>query len=251
MRLPRARVHVSIHDVSPAWDAEVEHALALCARHGVRPGLLVVPNFHGRAPLAEHPRYAARLRALQAEGHEIFLHGYFHRARAAGDGPAGDGRPTGAARFFAQRVVSAGEAELSDVTRAEARQRLRDGARVLEAAGLTIDGFVPPAWSAPAWLAAELAEMGVCYTEDHLSVSDPVTGERRPSLVLNFASRTRARMLSTVLFCRAARPLAHALPTRVALHPGDMTKPWLRAEADDLLAWAARQDVVTARALLD
>ncbi|MBK6460530.1 MAG: DUF2334 domain-containing protein [Myxococcales bacterium] len=246
-----ARVHVSIHDVSPAWDAEVEHALALCAKHGLRPGLLVVPNFHGRAPLAERPRYAARLRGLQAEGHEIFLHGYFHRSRGANEGEGGDGKPTGAARFFAQRVVSAGEAEMSDVTRAEARQRLRDGARVLEAAGLTIDGFVPPAWSSPAWLAGELAELGVRYTEDHLSVSDPVAGTRRRSLVLNFASRTRARMLSTVLFCRAARPLAYALPTRVALHPGDMTQPWLRAEADDLLAWAARNEVVSARALLD
>ncbi len=59
---PRARVHVSIHDVSPAWDAEVEHALALCAEHGIRPGLLVVPDFHARAPLAQSPRYAARLR---------------------------------------------------------------------------------------------------------------------------------------------------------------------------------------------
>ncbi len=179
------------------------------------------------------------------------MHGYFHRARGADEGPTGDGRPDGLARFVAQRVVSAGEAELSDVTRAEARQRLRDGMRVLDQAGLRVDGFVPPAWSAPPWVREELAELGVRYTEDHLTVSDPVTRKRRPSLVLNFASRTPARMASTVLFCRAARPLAHALPTRIALHPGDMTKPRLRHEAAALLAWASRQDVVSARALLD
>ena len=148
--MARARVHVSIHDVSPAWDAEVEHALHMCADVGIKPGLLVVPNFHGRAPLAESPRYAARLRALQAEGHEVFLHGFFHRARGAEEGPKGDGRPGRVAHAFAQKVVSAGEAEFSDVTRAEARERLDEGIRVLEGAGLSLDGFVPPAWSSPA-----------------------------------------------------------------------------------------------------
>ncbi len=245
-----AKVHVSIHDVSPAWDAEVAHAVAMCAEVGIVPGLLVVPDFHGRAPLAKSPRYAEHLRGLQARGHEIFLHGYFHRARAADEGPSGDGRPHGVARVFAQRVVSAGEAEFSDVSRQEARDRLRDGARVLEDAGLRIDGFVPPAWSSPAWLVDELAQMGVRYTEDHLSVSDPVARKRRPSLVLNFASRTNARMASTIAFCRAARPLAHLVPTRIALHPGDMTKALLRREARDLLAWASRQTIVSARGLL-
>jgi len=246
----RARVHVSLHDVSPAWDAEIDYALTMCAEAGITPGLLVVPDFHGRAPLAESPRYAARLREWQARGHEIFLHGYYHRARPAGEGPRGDGRPEGASRAFAQAVVSAGEAEFSDVTRSEARERLAAGRQVLESAGLTIDGFVPPAWSSPRWLSAELAEMGVTYTEDHLSVSNPVTGRRRASLVLNFASRTAARMASTVVFCRAARPLGHLLPTRVALHPGDMRKARLREEARSLLAWAARQELVRASELV-
>lgn len=74
-------VHVSIHDVSPAWTDEVEAALDLCASAGVRPALLVVPNFHGRAPLLDDARFCARLRGLQAAGHEIYLHGFFHRSR--------------------------------------------------------------------------------------------------------------------------------------------------------------------------
>ena len=50
-------VHVSIHDVSPAWTDEVEAALALCRSMDVRPALLVVPDFHGRAPLLEDVRF--------------------------------------------------------------------------------------------------------------------------------------------------------------------------------------------------
>ena len=37
-------VHVSIHDVSPAWRDEVELALEATHAHGVRPALLVVPS---------------------------------------------------------------------------------------------------------------------------------------------------------------------------------------------------------------
>ena len=44
-------VHVSIHDVSPAWKDEVEAALAMCHGAGAKPALLVVPNYHARAPL--------------------------------------------------------------------------------------------------------------------------------------------------------------------------------------------------------
>src|SRR5262249_52030711 len=111
-------VHVSIHDVSPAWEREVDAALELAERFGAKPALLVVPDFHGRAPLREHPRYAERLRALEGDGHEIFLHGYYHRARGKDD-PGRDGRNGGRGRlgyFVSQRIVSNGEAEFDDVS---------------------------------------------------------------------------------------------------------------------------------------
>src|SRR5262245_60000904 len=112
-------VHVSIHDVSPAFEDEVELALERCAAYGIKPALLVVPNFHGESPLLDHPAYCARLRELQREGYEIYLHGFFHKSR-----PREVSGGSGAAWFVAQKVVSAGEAEFSDVTPEEARQRL-------------------------------------------------------------------------------------------------------------------------------
>jgi predicted deacetylase len=233
-------VHVSIHDVSPAWAGELEDAIAMCAAAGARPALLVVPNYHGRAPLLDDARFCARLRALQSAGHEIYLHGLLHRSESRYDPARGGGR---LAWMFAQRVVSAGEAEMSDVSPDEGRARLDEGERVLRAAGLRVDGFVAPAWSMPPWLLPALAARNYHFTEDHLRVYDPARGRARASVVLNWASRSPARLLSTVGYCRAARVARRLVPARVAIHPGDLGYLALRREIEQTLAWA-RGDLV-------
>jgi predicted deacetylase len=217
-------VHVSIHDVSPAWEREVDVALDFCHEHGVRPALLVVPDFHGRAKLSDHPAYCEKLRALQAEGHEIYLHGYYHRAEGGS--------------FFRQKVVSAGEAEFAAVSEEEARRRLDDGERLLRDAGLSISGFVAPAWSMPKWVLPLLGERGYGFTEDHLRIYDPAKKTSRASLVLNFASRTPGRLFSSAAWCRLARPARRVVPARIAIHPADMRFAFLRSETESLLRWA-------------
>ncbi len=228
-------VHVSLHDVSPAWADEVESALALCERAGARPALLVVPNFHGRAPLLEDDAFCARLRALQQRGHEVYLHGFFHRSAARGS-------PRSLRRrvewLLAQRVVSDGEAEMSDVSAEEGLARIEEGEHVLSKAGLRVDGFVAPAWSMPPWLLPSLAARGCRFTEDHLRVYDPAMGRSRASVVLNWASRSPARLVSTVAWCRLAKHARAFVPARIAIHPGDMRFLALRREIERLLAWA-------------
>jgi predicted deacetylase len=248
-------VHVSIHDVSPAWEREVDVALDLAHEAGVKPALLVVPDFHRRAPLADHPAFAARLRSLQETGHEIYLHGYYHRARAWDD----PSRATAATsshttrdrvrHAFAQKVVSASEAEFSDVSRDEAITRLDAGERVLKEAGLEIQGFVAPAWSMPPWVLSMLGDRGYRFTEDHLKIFDPAAKKTRASVVLNYASRTPMRLLSSVAWCRIARPARRFLPARIAIHPADMRYALLRAEVMSLLKWAAGDFVESGRAL--
>ncbi|MDB4938311.1 MAG: hypothetical protein JWP87_5283 [Labilithrix sp.] len=240
-------VHVSIHDVSPAWRNEVELALDAAHAHGVRPALLVVPDFHGRAPLVDHPDYCDRLRQLQADGHEIYLHGYYHQARTTS---ASSDIGSRARHAFAQKVVSAGEAEFSDVSHAEALKRLDDGERMLRDAGLSIRGFVAPAWSMPAWVLPLLAERGYTFTEDHTRVYSPKAQQSRASLVLNFASRTPGRLLSSVAWCRVARPARRFVPARIAIHPADMKFALLRGELESLLAWADGDFVETGASLL-
>lgn len=229
-------VHVSIHDVSPAWSDEVEAALALCHAVGARPALLVVPDFHGRAPLLGAPAFCERLRALQGAGHDVYLHGFFHRSGERWQPRAGGGGRL--AWLVSQRVVSAGEAEMTDVAEDEGRARVERGERVLREAGLRVDGYVAPAWSMPAWLMPMLAERGYRFAEDHLRVYDPAARRARATVVLNWATRTAPRMLSTIAWCRAARHARALVPARIAIDPADMRWLVLRREVERLLAWA-------------
>ncbi len=246
-------VHVSLHDVSPAWEREVEVALEMAHAHGVRPALLVVPDFHGEAPLTAHPAFCERLRELQAQGHEVYLHGYFHQSRTWTDHAAETATRGIGSRMrylFAQKVVSGGEAEFSDVSHDEALKRLDDGERMLRGAGLAISGFIAPAWSMPPWVLLLLGERGYAFTEDHTRVYDPASGRSRASVVLNYASRTPGRLLSSVAWCRIARPARRILPARIAIHPADMRYALLRGEIASLLAWAEGDFVDTGAALL-
>jgi predicted deacetylase len=236
------RVHVSIHDVAPPFRREIELALEMARAEGARPALLVVPDFHGEAPLGGDASFSSWLRHLQAEGHEVYLHGYFHRAGTTTRGVAG---------YVAQRILSAGEAEMSGLSPDEANLRLDEGERVLGSAGLRVDGFVAPAWVLPRWLRPILAARGCAYTEDHLRVYAPCEGRSCASLVLNYASRTPTRLFSSVAFCRTATPLAALSPTRIAIHPADMRFALLRHEVRRLLAWGRGRFVSRGRGLLD
>lgn len=240
-------VHVSIHDVSPACSDEVEAALALCADAGVRPALLVVPNFHGRTPLLGDARFCDRLRGLQAGGHEIYLHGFFHRSSDRYETSTGRGR---LAWLVAQRVASGGEAEMSDVSADEGRRRIAEGRRVLAQAGLRVNGFVAPAWSMPPWLLPMLGEQGFRFTEDHFRVYDPAGRRARASVVLNWATRTPGHLVSSLAWCRAAKHARAFVPARLAIHPADMRFALVRSEIERLLRWAHGDTVARGSDLL-
>ena len=230
------KVHVSLHDVSPAFSSEVTEAIELCETFGIKPALLVVPNHHGRAPLEDDEAFVEGLQSLQARGFETFLHGYFHRSDPTqGKGLRG---------FFRQKIVSAGEAEFAALDEREGTTRLDRGLELLERLKLRVDGFVAPAWSFSPWLLPALKKRAIRYTEDHLRIYDPAHDRVRASLVLNFATRSNRRLASTVFYCRAARPLGALLPTRIAIHPGDMRSKIAKHEVASLLAWAAKGTVV-------
>jgi predicted deacetylase len=240
-------VHVSIHDVSPVWSDEVLRAIALCKDAGARPALLVVPDFHGRAPLSGDSVFCDRLRRLQVLGHEIYLHGLLHMA------PPAPVSATVGQRIqwtVAQRALSAGEAELAQLDEAEGTRRIAEGERLLRDAGLRIDGYVAPAWVMPGWLLPALSARGIRYTEGRLRVYDVAEGRSRPSLVMNWATRSRTRLLASAAWCRLARPARSLLPTRIAIHPADMRSRVAEREVRMALAWATGDFVESGADLL-
>ena len=213
---------LSIHDVTPAHGeriARVEAELAALTGGSATYAMLVVPDFHGRAPIAGDRAFQAWLRGRRAAGVEMLLHGWSHR----------DDAPTG----WRARHMTAGEGEFAGLDEAEARRRLRDGRALIEdIVGAPVGGFVAPAWLyGPGALAAVAAE-GFAVAEDHMRVWSPATGRtlaRGP--VVSYASRSRGRMASSLAWSRVATTVLAGLRTvRVALHPHDVDKAPLVAE---------------------
>jgi predicted deacetylase len=214
---PDRKLIVAIHDVGPRFESQID-ALADRLTHllgGLRFAMLVVPNPWGEAPLAGNRAYCAKLRHWAEAGVEMFVHGWLHRDDSV--------HPHAMARFKA-RHMTAGEGEFLGLTRQEALQRMRDGRHLIEGAiGRPVTGFVAPAWLYGQGAHEALAEAGFELAEDHLRVWRPMNGQvvaRGP--VITWASRSRARIASSLAFARMAPRLLHRQSVvRVGVHPGD------------------------------
>jgi len=218
------RLLASIHDVTPAYESQVDTLYdRLCGLlDGPRLAMLVVPDFEDRAPLAGNAAYAAKLRGWAKDGVEMFLHGWCHRD---------DARKRG----FMQKHMTAGAGEFAQLSRAEALRRLSEGRKVVEdAIGQSVAGFIAPAWLYSPDAIDALGEAGFALAENHLKVWQPTTGRvvaRSP--VITWASRTPGRVRSSLMVAAAARAAPWALRNaRIAVHPPDITVPALLDSID-------------------
>lgn len=217
---------LSIHDVTPAHRERIARLEALIARAtggSSTYAMLVVPDFHGRAPIAGDRAFHGWLRARAEAGVEILLHGWFHRDQA---------KHSGAAAWKAKHMT-AGEGEFLGLSLADATRRLRDGRALLEdILGRAVTGFVAPAWLYGDGARAALADEGFGQAEDHMRVWSPASGAvlaRGP--VVSYASRSGGRILSSLAWSRVATTaLARLTTARVALHPHDVDVPALGRE---------------------
>src|SRR6185503_20183818 len=72
-------VVLSIHDVALCNRPVVEAMINELQQHGVRTcSLLIVPNYHHQGRAMQDRNFVSWLRHLEAAGHEIVIHGYFH-----------------------------------------------------------------------------------------------------------------------------------------------------------------------------
>lgn len=205
---------VSLHDVTPALAPRVERLWEICERRGVRPALLVVPNWHGVAPLERYPEFVRWVKVRAAQGAEIFLHGERHDE-------------AGSPRRWRDTLRAAGrtaaEGEFLTLDAAAARARIARGITLLRSLGLHPLGFVPPAWLARPSLLRVVSEQGLRLSEDGGAVLLHPEERRLASPVVRWSGRSavRARMSAAVAHARwyAQR---RARVVRIALHPGDL-----------------------------
>jgi uncharacterized protein len=225
---------VSVHDVSPLTREAVEVMLADLAAAGVGvTSLLVVPDHHHRADIDEDPGFLAWLREKEAAGHEIVLHGFYHRREA---GAAG-----GLARKIVTEHYTAGEGEFYDLGYEEARGRMARGREMLTAAGLEVVGFI-----APAWLLGDEAEraaknLGFAYTTRLGGVRDLRSGEWTASQSLVWSVRSGwRRVVSRGWNAWLAARLRKNPLARLGLHPPDWRYDRIRRQALRLAREAVR-----------
>lgn len=218
-----ATLLVSIHDVGPRFEREVETLRAHLSRYVplARVAMLVVPDHWGEAPLTPDTAFATKLRDWAATGADVFAHGWFHR-----DTSNHAGRVAG----LKARHMTAGEGEFLGLDATESRRRMAGGKVLIEQViGRSVAGFVAPAWLYGDGARVALRDGGFALAEDHWRVWRPAGGEtlcRGP--VITWASRSRARIVSSLLAARLLPPLlARAPVVRVAVHPGDTRVPAL------------------------
>jgi predicted deacetylase len=230
------RLLASIHDVGPGF-ADAVNRLAErleSSLGGPRFAMLVVPDHWGTHPLIRGSAFAGNLRRWAERGVEMFVHGWYHKDTA---------QHTGLNRLKA-RHMTASEGEFLGLSEHDAAVRMADGRALIEdITGVAVCGFVAPAWLYGAGARAALQRSGFVLAEDHFRVWSPATETtlaRGP--VVTWASRSRARTASSLIFAALARRALNPLATvRVAVHPGDVTKPKILSSIDATLTGFARR----------
>lgn len=215
----RGMMLVSIHDVTPRHESETDEFLdRLKPFVGKKLALLVVPNHWGDCPIIPGSRFATRLREWSDSGHEIFLHGWFHRDATAHEG---------AINRWRARALTAGEGEFLGLSRAAASARIREGKTLLEdIIGRPVAGFIAPAWLYGDGARQALIDCKIPISEDHFSVWSPLRGVRLARTpVVTWASRARWRANSSMALARMMRNLPLPSVMRVGVHPPDLRSP--------------------------
>lgn len=244
---------VSVHDVAPGTSAQSLRWIADLNRRGVPATLLLVPGPWRGPMLASDGALADLLLEAESCGHELALHGYYHRSTHG----AGSLWRRGVAR-----VMAPGAAEFATLSQDEARARIEAGLDELASLGVDPVGFHPPGWLLNPESICALRRSGLRYYTTHLGVHTlvrgpgrefPAGGElRRAAGELRLAAPVLAHRPGAVgeqlgmrILTQAARRLAQeGRALRIALHPDDLSRPGLREAAlraiDDAIEAGAR-----------
>ena len=220
---------VSVHDVAPSTQATCDKIISELIHNGVRHcSLLVVPDYHRQGISMEDRQFVSWLRGLEADGHEIVVHGYFHeRPGRERENPI---------EKFVTRFYTQGEGEFYDLPYDEALQRIKAARDQFRAAGLRPRGFVAPAWllSEEGQRAARDAEME--YTTRLRSIHDLRSGEIFPARSLVYSVRNGWRRAVSLAWNGALKQMLKDRPlVRLSIHPPDFSHPAVCDQILDLV----------------
>lgn len=222
---------VSIHDVAPPNLTAVRRLWQLCRDAGVVPALLVVPDWHGTAPIERDAAFLAWLRAAVADGAELLLHGERHDEA---------GRPRTLIDSLRAAGKTAREGECLTLDAPELEALVGRGLARLRALGFTSRGFVPPAWLMRTDARPGVFATGVAFTEDAGAIY-LASGRRIVTSALRWSTRTAIRARASVLVAEWRwRRQRRAPVMRIALHPADLNNPGVARSVQQALArWTA------------
>jgi predicted deacetylase len=232
-------VVVSLHDVAPSNQQIANTILSELSHRGVRVcSLLVVPDYHHQGLFTKDRQFVSWLRGLEADGHEIVIHGYFHERARRPKETLGD--------RLLMTFYTDNEGEFYDLGYAEALRRISTARDEFRAQGLKPRGFVAPAWllGHDAERAARDAEME--YTTRLHTVCDFRSGDVFAANTVVYSVRNSwRRTLSRAWNATLVRFLKDGSLLRVSIHPPDYSHPAVWKQITGLLEEAVASRTAT------
>jgi uncharacterized protein len=210
---------VSLHDVAPSSQQIANTIISELARRGVSVcSLLVVPDYHHQGLFTRDRQFVSWLRGLEADGHEIVIHGYFHeRPRRARENL----RDKFLTRFYTQQ-----EGEFYDLNYDEALDRITAARDEFRANGLTPRGFVAPAWLLNKDGEYAARDAGMEYTTRLHKICDlRGGGEFAARSIVYSVRRNWRRGISRICNATLFRYLEGKPLLRISIHPPDYSHP--------------------------
>jgi uncharacterized protein len=234
-----ASVVVSVHDVAPCTRQITTAIISELSAQGVRVcSILVVPNYHHKGGLARDREFVTWLRGLQADGHEIVIHGYFHERPGRTEESLRDKVVT---RFYTRN-----EGEFYDLNYDEALRRIITARDEFRALGLKPRGFIAPAWLLGPEAEHAVRDADLEYTTRLRSVCDLRSDFTFPARTLVYSvdnrwRRTLSRCWNAALFrVMKAKPLL-----RISIHPPDYAQPAIWQQILSFIATTRTERVAT------
>lgn len=231
---PKRHLVVSIHDIAPSNRAVVAEMLREIAGKGVRvSSLLVVPDYHRAGHFAQDRQFTSWLRELEAQGHEMVIHGYFH------DRPS---RPNESlADKFVTQFYTRGEGEFFDLDYDEALRRITKARDEFIAAGLRPRGFIAPAWLLNAEGERAVRDAELEYTTRLTTVRDVRSARNFAARSLVYSTEEAWRRSTSLFWNGTLARLQRAAPLiRVSIHPPDRSYARIWRQILDLIDEAAK-----------